>query len=357
MPLVIDRGETPTCWEAEGYGRSTGFPADRRASAESLNIALVNNMPDAAVEDTESQFFGLISGAANGLSVHARLYSLPNIPRSERTEQYLRSTYSTFGDLLNRRFDGVIITGTEPRQPDLRQEPYWQAMTEMLGWAEENTSSTVLSCLAAHAGVLYSDGIERNPLGDKQFGVFEHQQTCQHLLTDGAGDPVRIPHSRWNEVRERDLLSNGYTVLTKSPDAGVDLFVREKKQSLFVHFQGHPEYGGQTLLKEYRRDVKRYLKRERDNYPSPPEGYFAEAATKLLTDFESYARAHRREGIMETFPEADLVDTLQNTWRGAATQVYRNWLEFLTKQKMCDRRRVVLTVSGQLSENRRSLAS
>ena len=70
------------------------------------------------------------------------------------------------------------MTGTEPRQPDLRNEPYWPALTEVLEWAERNTASTVLSCLAAHAGVLHSDGIPRHRLSDKQFGVFEYQKVA-----------------------------------------------------------------------------------------------------------------------------------------------------------------------------------
>ena len=54
---------------------------------------------------------------------------------------------------------------------------------------------------------------------------------------------MRIPHSRWNEVRADALTACGYEVLTQSAEAGVDLFVKKKKDSLFVHFQGHPEYG------------------------------------------------------------------------------------------------------------------
>jgi len=48
---------------------------------------------------------------------------------------------------------------------------------------------------------------------------------------------VRFPHSRWNEVREDALTACGYTVLIKSPQAGVDIFVKQKRKSLFVHFQ------------------------------------------------------------------------------------------------------------------------
>ena len=104
----------------------------------------------------------------------------------------------------------MIITGTEPRRPNLRDEPYWPRLTEALDWAERNTSSTVLSCLAAHAGVLHSDGIGRHPLSDKQFGVFDFTKTANHLLTGGTGEPVRFPHSRWNEVQADELTACGY---------------------------------------------------------------------------------------------------------------------------------------------------
>jgi homoserine O-succinyltransferase len=198
-----------------------------------------------------------------------------------------------------------------------------------MNWAEENTASTILSCLAAHAGALHTDGIGRSPLGNKRFGVFEHQLVNAHPLTEGIAEPVCIPHSRWNELREDGLRSSGYDVLTKSPEAGVDLFVKQKRQSLFVHFQGHPEYAGQTLLKEYRRDVKRYLRQERDSYPLLPHGYFDSVATRLLTEFQTRALSDRREELIESFPDSDLVGTLQTRWRGSATSIYRNWLQYL----------------------------
>jgi homoserine O-succinyltransferase/O-acetyltransferase len=53
-------------------------------------------------------------------------------------------------------------------------------------------------------------------------------------------------------VQADALGDSGYFVLTQSAEGGVDTFVKKKKQSLFVHFQGHPEYGAETLLKEYR---------------------------------------------------------------------------------------------------------
>ena len=197
------------------------------------------------------------------------------------------------------------MTGTEPRQPDLRQEPYWPALTDVLDWAERNTVSTILSCLAAHAGVLHSDGILRQPLDDKQFGVFESSKVCDARTNPARPRSLRFPHSRWNEVRESSLSACGYSVLTKSALAGVDLFAMRKKKSLFVHFQGHPEYGTRTLLKEYRRDIKRFLRQERETYPTTPHGYFDDAAAELLAEFKEAALAHPREEQLAFFPEDD----------------------------------------------------
>ena len=112
---------------------------------------------------------------------------------------------------------------------------------------------------------------------------------------------------------------------------GTGLRIKKKKKSLFVHFQGHPEYGAQTLAKEYRRDVKRYLRAERQTYPTMPFGYFDEAAASLLNDFRENAVANRREEIMGSFPES-VVETPSRSWESSAMCVYHNWLQFLMSQ-------------------------
>jgi homoserine O-succinyltransferase/O-acetyltransferase len=351
MPLVMDGVRIPALWAGKQRpaGKSYGLRAD------CVEIALINNMPDAALEDTESQFFELLDIASGDIPVRVKLYSLPNVPRSDRGHQHLRSFYLGIDDLLNSRFDGVIMTGTEPRHSNLRDEPYWSALASVFDWAEDNTCSTVLSCLAAHAGVLHSDGIPRHALGDKQFGVFEFKTNLDHALTRNSRDLVRFPHSRCNEVRLDALASCGYTVLTQSAEAGIDTFVKRKKRSLFVHFQGHPEYGEQTLLKEYRRDIKRFLRLERDTYPSMPKGYFDRAAAKLLTDFRALVLHDRREELIARFPEAALVGTLQNTWCSSATAIYRNWLQYLVAKKADTSSISVMTTVLEIVQRKRSV--
>jgi homoserine O-succinyltransferase len=333
MPLIIEGGRIPPRW-ADKKNLNSGAADTCVESAEFVRIAFVNNMPDSALEDTEMQFFELLEAAAGDIPVRLKLHSLSGVPRGERGQQHLACFYFGTDDLLNDRFDGAIMTGTEPRQPDLRNEPYWSALGNVLDWAESNTASTILSCLAAHAGVLHSDGIPRHPLGDKQFGVFDFAKTGKHQLTAGTGERVRFPHSRWNEVRAEALTASGYQVLTRSAEGGVDSFVKMKQRSLFVHFQGHPEYGAQTLLKEYRRDIKRFLRKERETYPSMPKGYFDAAATKLLSDFRGIVQSDRREELMEGFPAAAVVGGLQSSWRSSAEVIYKNWLQYVVSKRM-----------------------
>jgi homoserine O-succinyltransferase len=334
MPLIIEGGRVPPRWAEKKSCRLVGSGESYGAGADCVRIAFLNNMPDSALQDTEIQFFELLDAASGEIPVRVKLHSLSGVPRGDRGTQHLNSFYFSTDDLLNSRFDAVIMTGTEPRQADLRNEPYWSALTSVLDWAESNTVSTILSCLAAHAGVLHSDGISRHPLSDKQFGVFDFTKVTNHQLTAGAGERVRFPHSRWNEVRADELTACGYRVLTQSVEGGVDSFVKKKKRSLFVHFQGHPEYGAQTLLKEYRRDVKRFLRAERETYPSMPQGYFDATAAGLFTEFRDIVLSDRREELMEGFPEAALINSLENTWHSSARSTYRNWLQYVLTGKV-----------------------
>ncbi|MFZ0295200.1 MAG: homoserine O-succinyltransferase [Candidatus Sulfotelmatobacter sp.] len=352
MPLIIE-GRVPTRWAQKSDSRAV-VSIDRYVKrAKCIHLGLINNMPDAALEDTELQFFELLDIASGDVPIFLKLYSLTGVPRADRGQRHLNEFYFGLDELWNSQLDGVIVTGTEPRQPDLRQESYWSALTDVLDWAERNTVSTVLSCLAAHAGVLHSDGIQRHLLSDKQFGVFESTTLSDHELTRHATSLLRFPHSRWNELRENELIACGYEVLTKSDQAGVDVFVKQKKKSLFVHFQGHPEYQAETLFKEYRRDIKRFLRGERENYPTMPHGYFDQGAARILTDFQRMAVADRREEHLALFPET-VAKSLQKTWQSAATCIYRNWLQYVLAKTAEASRFVPVTDSCGAAEPRRS---
>jgi homoserine O-succinyltransferase len=141
-----------------------------------------------------------------------------------------------------------------------------------------------------------------------------------------------VPHSRCNEVREQPLTEHGYTILTRSAEVGVDAFVKQGK-SLFVFFQGHPEYDQRALLREYRRDVGRYLRRERETYPALPRGYFNEVAAGAAVMFRDRALAQRDERLLESFPASFLERRLRPMGRTAVSRLYRNWLSYLAVHK------------------------
>lgn len=303
----------------------------RTSDPNCLDIGLINNMPDAALDATERQFRALLAAAADGIVVRLTRYTLPEVPRTDFGRRQVRK-YSNIDDLWGRHHDGLIVTGTEPRAADLEDEPFWGSLTRVLEWAERHTYSTILSCLAAHAGILHFDGIVRRPLSDKRFGVFECVRVSDHPLTAAGPARLQMPHSRCNEIPEEALLSCGYRVLTRSEDAGVDAFVKQRK-SLFVFLQGHPEYEATTLLLEYRRDIGRFLRRERDTYPLMPHGYFDEDTVRTLTALRERALSDRREGLLAEFPMARAAVTVTNNWRSTAEGLYRNWLRFICAGK------------------------
>jgi homoserine O-succinyltransferase/O-acetyltransferase len=308
---------------------------DRRAAARgneirsprSLDIGLVNNMPDTALEATERQFVSLLDESAPDLTVWLRLFTLPEVKRGERASAFLGGRYRPVDALWHATLDALIVTGTEPRAPDLRDEPYWRRLTEIVDWAADNTASTIFSCLAAHAAVLHLDNVARRPFPRKLFGVFGEERAAAHPLTDGLAR-LATPHSRWNELREADLAAAGYTVLTRSGEAGINVFAKDRG-SLFLFIQGHPEYEAETLLREYRRDVGRYLAGERDDYPEPPSHYFAADAGARIDAFRRRATAAREKELLAEFPIFELRRAARNPWRLGAVALYRNWLRLL----------------------------
>jgi len=260
--------------------------------------------------------------------VHLRRFSLPDVPRSEAARQYMSGRYCEFDDLKNSRLDALIVTGTEPHAPCLADEPYWESLTRLLEWAEENTTSTVWSCLAAHAAVLRMDGIERRRLDEKRVGLFECARVAPHLLLASVPARIRIAHSRRNELREEDLAACDYTILTRSPQAGIDAFIKQRK-SLFVYFQGHPEYDQRALLREYRRDIGRFLRGERKTYPAMPQGYFDPVAADALARFRERAILERDERQLDSFPNSFVESRLTPMARSPAVRIYANWLSYL----------------------------
>jgi homoserine O-succinyltransferase len=298
-----------------------------------VNIGLVNNMPDAALRATESQFINLLADAAGGRSVRLHLFTLPEIPRGDAERAHLRAMYTNVRDLGAIGLDALIVTGCEPRAGRLSEEPYWESLAAVVDWAEHNTISTIWSCLAAHAAVLHLDGVERHRLGQKCSGIFDCEVVHDTPLLSGISTPLRVSHSRWNALQECDLASHGYNVLTWSPAAGVDTFAK-RWRSLFVFFQGHPEYSADTLMREYRRDVGRFLRGESPCYPATPIDYFDREMETNLSAFAETAVSDRDARLLEYFPStADLRAHVLGRSSSPGAPLIGNWLSYITARK------------------------
>ena len=177
MPIVL--GARPPEHGASTRTRPTAGARRHRgeaSKARSIEVGLVNNMPDAALEATERQFVDILGAAADARPVRLHLFSLPQLPRGEAARSYLGLGYAPIDKLDEAGLDALIVTGTEPRARLLDREPYWDTLSKVVDWAEHNTISTIWSCLAAHAAVLHLAGIRRSPLSEKCFGLFEHRR-------------------------------------------------------------------------------------------------------------------------------------------------------------------------------------
>jgi homoserine O-succinyltransferase len=293
-------------------------------------IGLVNNMPDSALESTETQFGRLLEAAAGRRRVTLRLSSLPELPRSEEARARIARVYWPLDELLAGGPDALIVTGTEPRAPRLTDEPYWGRLVALLDWAQAHTATSIWSCLAGHAVVEILDGISRQRLAEKRSGVYSHSILTGHPLLQGVSAPLMTPHSRWNELPAEALRRCGYRLLSWSVETGADAFVREDPgRSLLLFFQGHPEYEATTLLREYRRDVGRYLSGQQPHYPGLPHGYFPPEAVATLGTFREQALTERSPALFERFPFATLAGSVCNSWRSAAVSIYGNWLSLI----------------------------
>jgi homoserine O-succinyltransferase len=134
-----------------------------------------------------------------------------------------------------------------------------------------------------------------------------------------------MPHTRWNVVDEAPLVAAGYEILSRSPEVGAGFFARDRG-GLWLMSQGHPEYDGPSLFREYRRDVLRFLRRERAAYPDPPRGYFTTADIAAFETFRARALAGADEAAMKCFPAEPAPGDDWEWWKPGSIAIVRNWL-------------------------------
>ena len=87
-------------------------------------------------------------------------------------------------------------------------------------------------------------------------------------------------------------------------------------------------------MREYRRDMGRFLRGENNSCPPMPQGYFDEATEEALIAFTARATAGTSPELVASFPE-DLRarSSLAGNWHAPAISVLRNWLSYIAERK------------------------
>lgn len=209
-----------------------------------------------------------------------------------------------------------------------------EPLQKTLDWAAENLTSTLCACLATHATIQHFYGVSRKKLPEKRWGIFSHRVVDQtHPLVRQINTRFDVPHSRWYDLSQQSLASTGVKTLVESKMGGIHLAVSQDGFR-FVYFQGHPEYEINSLLKEYKREVNRYLNHERQDYPPFPTHYFSQKAKDILNAYKKRAILHRQSTasdrdahvFFDPFPENDVLPFIDNTWNDTGKIVINNWL-------------------------------
>lgn len=304
-----------------------------------LHIGFLNMMPDAALQATERQFIRLVGSCNRIAQFYVYPFSLPELDRGVATRQYIERYYSEFSTLRDSGLDALIITGANVANPSLSDEPFWIPLIEVTEWAWDNVSSILCSCLATHALLKHFHGIDRQPLPRKRWGVYSHRVSAPwHPLLRDINTRFDVPHSRYNDISRVQLEAKGLSVLAESDDGGVHM-ASSPDHARIIYMQGHPEYDANSLLKEFRRELRRFAVGDRDDPPPLPEHYFrGNAEIMALEALDNAVRARSTGAEFDDGPDPEVETLLDNTWSDTAKAIFNNWLGLVYNLTSLDRR-------------------
>jgi homoserine O-succinyltransferase len=226
------------------------------------------------------------------------MYPKTHTPKNTPIE-HLRTFYKTFDEVCKNKYDGMIITGAPVEHIAFEEVTYWPELVEIMDWTIRHVTSTMFICWAAQAGLYHFYGIRKFMLPKKLSGVYYHTVNNRKIpLVRGFDDSFLAPHSRYTEVRRRDIVRiKELEMISESDTAGVYIVGSRDGRRIFV--TGHSEYDPDTLKEEYLRDRKKGL----DIHI--PENYF---------------------------PGDDPSKPPLVKWRSHANLLYTNWLNYYVYQ-------------------------
>ena len=339
MPLVANSGLPSFARLGEEGETVISRERAEHQDIRELHIGLLNMMPDKALEATERQFLRLVGESNQIAQFYMHPFTVPQLQRGKEGQAHVERFYSTFDQLRKEGLDALIISGANVIGAELSDQPFWRPLIEVVDWAYANVTSMLCSCLATHAVLQFRYGQKRRPLPAKRWGVYSHAVTDKsHPLIRGVNTRFDVPHSRFNAIERVQFEKAGLRILAESATAGVHLAV-SKDGFRMVFFQGHPEYDVISLMKEYKREVGRFISGECAEYPPYPENYFNLKDQAILDEYHDRVLATRASGgPAPEFPETLIVPTLDNTWHDSAEAVINNWIGTVYQLTHVDRR-------------------
>ena len=256
-----------------------------------IQIAILNLMP--LKEDTELQLLRKLATSKKNIKI--TFFNVISYIGTHTNPEHMEKFYSTFEEIKNKRFDGLIITGAPVEQMNFEDVIYWKELTRIIDWSKTNVKSTLYICWGAQAGLYYNYHINKVLMEDKKFGIFEHKIIDKNSnLLKGFENGFKAPHSRHTTIEKKEIEKHPeLTIVSESDDAGVFIVENKKAHQIFV--TGHLEYAVDTLDKEYKRDLSKGLKigmpqnyYQDDNPENEPIFSWKENGDKMYSNWVNY---------------------------------------------------------------------
>lgn len=144
-----------------------------------LHIAILNLMPKKI--ETETQLLRLLGNTP--IQSDVELLQMSGHVSKNTPSEHLLKFYKSFDEVRSQRiWNGLIITGAPVEQMPFEEVDYWDDSMRNMQMSLTNVYSTLHICWGAQAALLLHYGIEKIPLNEKMFGVFEH--TVETAPTD-----------------------------------------------------------------------------------------------------------------------------------------------------------------------------
>ena len=220
-----------------------------------LQVCILNLMP--IKQDTELQLLRALSNTP--LQVDVTFLNVKSHTSLNTSANHLNKFYTTIDEIRHKKFDGLIITGAPVEDIAFEEVDYWEEVCEIMDWTTTHVTSTIFICWAAQAAFYHYYGIQKKPLSEKLFGVYDHKVSNRKVpLLRGFDDVFWAPHSRHTETpADKIHACKDITVLAESEEAGIFLAIANEGKQIFLN--GHPEYDRYSLKNEYFRDLNKGL--------------------------------------------------------------------------------------------------